>query len=70
MPYRLMRKRAEQAGNLKTTPQQTVATQGSTTVIDPVNPDVVYVPAYDPWSVLRRPDRAVAGMVSVSRNLV
>ena len=51
----VMRKRAEQAGNLKTTPQQTVATQGSTTVIDPVNPDVVYVPAYDPWSVYGGP---------------
>ena len=51
----VMRKRAEQAGNLKTTPQQTVATQGSTTVIDSVNPDVVYVPAYDPWLVYGGP---------------
>jgi len=47
----VMRRRAEQAGNLKTTPQQTVTEQGSTTTIAPANPDVVYVPAYDPWSV-------------------
>jgi hypothetical protein len=47
----VMRQRAEQAGNLRTTPQQTVATQGSTIVIQPANPTVVYVPAYDPWLV-------------------
>src|SRR5208283_5450968 len=31
----VMRQRAQQAGNLKTTPQQTVSTQGSTIVIQP-----------------------------------
>jgi hypothetical protein len=51
----VMRQRAEQAGNLKTTPQQTVTTQGSTTVIDPVDPNTVYVPAYDPWLVYGGP---------------
>ncbi|MGD0957764.1 MAG: DUF3300 domain-containing protein [Candidatus Acidiferrales bacterium] len=45
----VMRQRAEAAGNLKTTPQQVVTTQGSTVIIQPANPDVVYVPAYDPW---------------------
>jgi hypothetical protein len=45
----VMRHRAEQAGNLKSTPQQTVTSQGSTVVIQPANPEVVYVPAYDPW---------------------
>jgi Protein of unknown function (DUF3300) len=45
----VMRQRAEQAGNLKSTPQQRVTTQGSTVEIQPVNPEVVYVPAYDPW---------------------
>ena len=50
-----MRGKAEQAGNLKTTPQQTVQTQGSTIVIQPANPDVVYVPAYDPWDVYGYP---------------
>jgi len=43
-----MRQKAEEAGNLKTTPQQTVTTQGSTVVIQPANPDVVYVPEYNP----------------------
>jgi len=47
----VMRQRAQEAGNLKTTPQQTVATQGSTIGIEPASPDVVYVPAYDPWVV-------------------
>jgi hypothetical protein len=44
----VMRQRAERAGDLKTTPQQTVTTQGSTIVVQPANPDIVYVPAYDP----------------------
>ena len=47
----VMRKRAEDSGNLKTTPQQTVTTQGSTVIIQPATPDVVYVPAYNPWLV-------------------
>src|ERR1039457_2542418 len=51
----VMRQRAQEAGNLKTTPQQTVTTQGSTTIIEPANPDVVYVPAYDPWLVYGGP---------------
>lgn len=51
----VMRQRAQQAGNLKSTPQQTVTTQGSTVVIDPAESDVVYVPAYDPWVVYGGP---------------
>jgi hypothetical protein len=51
----VMRRRAEEAGNLKSTPQQTVATQDSTIVIQPANPEVVYVPAYDPWIVYGGP---------------
>ena len=47
----VMRQKAQTAGNLKTTDQQTVQTQGSTIVIQPTNPQVVYVPAYDPWAV-------------------
>jgi hypothetical protein len=50
-----MRRRAQDAGNLKSTPQQTVSTQDSTIVIDPVSPEVVYVPAYDPWLVYGGP---------------
>ena len=51
----VMRQRAQQAGNLKSTPQQTVETQGSTIVIQPAAPEVVYVPAYDPWLVYGDP---------------
>ena len=50
-----MRQKAQQAGNLKDTPQQTVQTQGSDIVIQPASPDVVYVPAYDPWLVYGYP---------------
>ncbi len=51
----VMRQRAQQAGTLKSTPQQTVTTQGSTVIIQPSTPDVVYVPAYDPWLVYGYP---------------
>src|SRR5579863_8440549 len=51
----VMRQKAQQAGNLKDTPQQTVQTQGSDIVIQPAQPDVVYVPAYNPWLVYGYP---------------
>jgi hypothetical protein len=51
----VMRQRAQVAGNLKSTPQQTVTGQNSTIVIEPASPDVVYVPAYDPWLVYGDP---------------
>lgn len=51
----VMRQRAQAAGTLNTTPQQTVSTQDSNIVIEPANPDVVYVPAYDPWVVYGEP---------------
>ncbi|MFZ0772922.1 MAG: DUF3300 domain-containing protein, partial [Candidatus Sulfotelmatobacter sp.] len=57
----VMRQRAEQAGNLQTTPQQTVTTQGSNVIIEPANPEVVYVPAYDPWLVYGGPIMAWPG---------
>src|ERR1700683_1306298 len=47
----VMRRHARAAGNLKSTPQQTVDTSGQDDdiAIQPVNPSVVYVPAYNPW---------------------
>ncbi len=45
----VMRQRAQQAGNLKSTSQQTVTKQGQTIAIEPADPEVVYVPEYDPW---------------------
>jgi hypothetical protein len=43
-----MRKKAEKAGNLKSSPQMSVNEQGSDVVIQPADPNVVYVPDYDP----------------------
>jgi Protein of unknown function (DUF3300) len=50
-----MRKRAQDAGTLKSTAQQNVATQGQTIIIQPTNPDIVYLPQYDPWIVYGAP---------------
>ena len=50
-----MRQRAEAAGTLKSTQQQTVAVQDASIVIQPANPDMVYVPAYDPWVIYGAP---------------
>ncbi len=50
-----LRAKASAAGNLQSTPQQTVTTQGSGDniqyIIEPANPEVVYVPQYNPsWA--------------------
>src|ERR1700719_2514817 len=50
-----MRRKAQSAGNLKSTPQQVVQDEGSDVVIQPAQPDVVYVPAYNPWLVYGYP---------------
>ena len=47
----VLRERAQQAGTLKSTPQQNVEMQDSTIEIEPASPDVVYVPEYNPWLV-------------------
>jgi hypothetical protein len=57
----VMRQRAQGAGNLKTTPQQVVSNQGSTIVVQPADPEIVYVPAYDPWTVYGGPIMAWPG---------
>ncbi len=51
----VMRDRAEKAGNLKTTSQEKVNNKGKTIVIEPADPQVVYVPEYDPWLVYGEP---------------
>jgi Protein of unknown function (DUF3300) len=51
----VMRRRAQQAGNLKSTQQQTVEDQDSNIVIQPANTQIVYVPAYNPWLVYGGP---------------
>jgi|GEM_PF-463817 hypothetical protein len=51
----VMRDRAQKAGNLKSTSQEKVSKQGQTIVIEPADPEVVYVPEYDPWLVYGEP---------------
>ncbi len=55
-----LRKQSQAAGNLKSTPQQTVETQTTESgqqviVIEPANPQVVYVPQYNPQVVYTQP---------------
>src|SRR5437667_12248149 len=54
-----MRAKAESAGNLKSSQQQTVQTQQvegkSVVVIQQASPDVVYVPSYNPTVVYEPP---------------
>src|SRR3954451_4805507 len=51
----VLRQRAQQAGNLQSTSQERVATEGKTITIDPASTDVVYLPQYDPWLVYGAP---------------
>jgi hypothetical protein len=44
----VLRKDAQHAGHLESTPQQSVSTEGQTIIIEPANPEVVYVPTYSP----------------------
>lgn len=46
-----MRQQAQSAGNLQDTPQQSVTDDNGDIAIAPANPDVVYVPVYDPEDV-------------------
>ncbi len=50
-----MRYRAREAGKLQDTPQQVVVEQGPEIIIQPANPEVVYVPYYNPWVVYGAP---------------
>jgi uncharacterized protein DUF3300 len=61
----VMRRRAQDAGTLRTTPQQTVTTQGQTIVIELADSRVVYVPAYDPWTIYGPPIAVYPGWEGV-----
>jgi hypothetical protein len=50
-----MRKRAKDSGNLKSTDQEKVSEKGHDIEIEPVDPEVVYVPEYDPWLIYGGP---------------
>jgi len=51
----VMRRKAEAAGALKNPQHEVVKEDGPTIEIEPAEPDVVYVPAYDPWLIYGYP---------------
>jgi hypothetical protein len=51
----VMRGRAQAAGNLQSTPQEVVRYDEGNIVLAPASPEVVYVPAYNPWAVYGEP---------------
>ena len=68
-----LRKLAQSAGTLKTSPQQSVETKQTSSgenviVIEPANPQVVYVPQYNPTVVYTQPSTVVVQESSSSAN--
>jgi hypothetical protein len=59
----VMRRRAQDAGNLQSTREQRVSTQGSAIVIEPVSADTCYLPVYDPGSVYGAPIEVYPGYI-------
>jgi hypothetical protein len=51
----IMRQRAEDAGTLRNSPQETVTYDRDNIELAPANPQIVYVPAYNPWAVYGQP---------------
>jgi len=51
----VLRERAEQAGNLQSTPQEEVNNDQGYIQLAPTNPEMVYVPTYNPWVVYGGP---------------
>ena len=49
-----LREKAQEAGNLKSTKEQQVVVRERIIVIEPVNPDVIYIPVYNPFIVYGR----------------
>ncbi len=50
-----MRQRAMAAGTLENTPQETVTQDQGYVEVAPANPQIVYVPEYNPWAVYGQP---------------
>jgi hypothetical protein len=51
----VLRQRAQGAGTLQNTPQEAVSYDQGNIELAPANPQVVYVPAYDPWTAYGAP---------------
>jgi hypothetical protein len=60
-----LREEAHKTGHLNSNEQEKVTTQGNTIIIEPANPETVYVPAYDPWLVYGAPIVAYPGWYPV-----
>ena len=56
-----MRAQAQAAGSLQSNQQQKVVTEGQTIIIEPANPQVIYVPQYNPTIVYGAPVAAYPG---------
>jgi uncharacterized membrane protein YgcG len=61
----LLRQRALQAGNLKSSQRESVTIDGNSIVIEPADPQVVYVPEYDPWVIYGDPLANYPGWIAV-----
>jgi hypothetical protein len=51
----VLRQQAQAAGNLQSTSQETVSSDGDAIAIEPAVADLVYVPQYDPWLIYGAP---------------
>jgi hypothetical protein len=60
-----MRQRAQRAGNLASTPQESVTSDTGMIEIEPADPDLIYVPEYDPWIVYGDPLALYPGWIGV-----
>ena len=61
----VLRDRAEQAGNLQSTPQEEVNNDQGNIELEPTNPQIVYVPTYNPWDVYGEPIAPYPGFAFV-----
>jgi hypothetical protein len=61
----VLRDRAEQAGNLQSTPQEEVNNDQGNIELEPTNPQFVYVPTYNPWDVYGEPIAPYPGFAFV-----
>jgi hypothetical protein len=56
-----MRQKAQAAGTLTSNADEKVTAKGQAIVVEPADPEVVYVPVYDPWTVYGAPFGAWPG---------
>ncbi len=57
----VMRQRAQAAGNLQSTPQESVTEDQGNIELAPPDPNTAYVPSYNPWNVYGNPVQPYPG---------